>query len=94
VELSQDAFSPRMFLKIPGFKNPAQLFYSYRYETEGIEKALEKAFGTGPLFGHETKAQTRGDLVKVGVIAAMQSIATPYLFANYSRNQQKGDISS
>jgi hypothetical protein len=88
VELSKEAFSPRRLLRVPGFKNAAQMFCSYRYESSGIEHALQKAFGTSHLFGQRKKATA--DQVKVGVIAAEQSSSKPYLFTNYARNHTPG----
>ncbi|KAI9883473.1 MAG: hypothetical protein M1823_004763 [Watsoniomyces obsoletus] len=82
--LSQEAFHPRWFLRDRIFRNAAQLFCTFRYQTDGIEEALKKAFLGGPLFGHYQSAIA--DHVKVGVVAALQHGQHPSLFANYSRD--------
>ena len=82
--LSHKAFSARKVLAMPGFKNVAQIFCSYRYESADIENALLHAFGTDPLFGQVKQAMS--ERVKVGVVAAVRENNRPYLFANYSRN--------
>jgi len=87
MSLIHEAFSARWALKIPGFKNVAQIFYSYRYLSEGIEGSLQRAFGKEPLYGQGRNATA--DLVKVGVVAATMSNKKPYLLANYSRNPTK-----
>lgn len=82
--LSREAFSSRQLLSVPGFKNVAQMFCSYRYEAAGIEKALQGSFGYDPLFGQVEDANS--ERVKVGVVAAVRENNRPYLFSNYSRN--------
>jgi len=82
--LVSTAFSSRQLLAVPGFKNVAQVFCSYRYETGGIEGALRKAFGNHPLYGQTATAVA--EPVRVGVVAASDADRRPYLFANYSRN--------
>jgi hypothetical protein len=84
MNLSNEAFHPRGLLKVPGFKDVAQMFCSYRYSSEGIENALQRAFGKGPLYGQRRDAIA--DPVKVGVVAAITANNRPYIFANYSRN--------
>lgn len=86
--LSNEAFSSRQLLAVPGFKNVAQIFCSYRYESAGIENALVHAFGRDPLFGQVKKALS--ERVKVGVVAAVRENNRPYLFSNYSRNPTHG----
>jgi hypothetical protein len=88
MEFSKKAFAPRELLQVPIFKNVAQLFCSFRYKTDGIEKALQDAFGHGPLFGDSGNGD---DQVKVGVVAAMRENHKPYLFSSYSRNPTKGE---
>jgi hypothetical protein len=82
--LVSTAFSNRELLAVPGFKNVAQIFCSYRYKTDGIEGALKRAFGLHPLYGQIATADS--EPVKVGVVAASDVDKRPYLFANYSRN--------
>lgn len=83
--LSDYAFAERNLLKVPVFKNAAQLFCSYRYKPEGIESVLQKAFGQTRLFGHGQAA--KGDRVKVGVVAGMEAVRQrSVVFANYSRD--------
>lgn len=84
IRLGEEAFAKRYFLKLPVFKSPAQLLYSYRYTSEGINSALQNAFGTGRLFGYNES--TRLDRVMVGVVSSARSSTQPYLFTNYSRN--------
>ena len=86
-ELSHAAFSPRQLLRNSLFKNTAQLFCSYRYESEGIEWALRQAFGTGQLFGQSVDSDhLQENKEKTGVVAGMPGGRRPFLFANYSRN--------
>ena len=84
IDLVNEAFSPRQILKVPVFRNAAQLFCSFRYKSTGIETALQKAFRTNTLFGQNEKALA--DRVKVGVVATASGGLQPCLFANYSRN--------
>jgi patatin-like phospholipase/acyl hydrolase len=91
-DLSKEAFEPRRLLRVPVFKNTAQIFCSYRYDSEGIRSALKTAFGSSPLFGHDKDAI--GDVTKVGVVAAVQSKNRPVLFANYTRNAFSGTFIS
>jgi patatin-like phospholipase/acyl hydrolase len=91
-DLCQSSFSRRLFLQVPGFRHPAQMLFSYRYKTEGVEKALKERFGEESLFGQPKDA--RSDSVKVGVVAAMHSRKRPFLFTNYSRNPTTGKFSS
>ena len=81
---SDQAFSKRQWLKVPMFRHTAQLLYSYRFKSEGIEGALQKAFGQGKLFGFNEV--TSSEKVKVGVVAGVAGGRKPYLFTNYSRN--------
>jgi hypothetical protein len=83
--LSEVAFSKRIGLKLPMFRHTAQLLYSYRYKSEGIESALQQAFGQGPLFGHDKASSP--DTVKVGVVAGVLGERRPYIFTNYSRDE-------
>ena len=86
-KLCRDAFSPRQLLKIPLFRNTAQLFCSYRYESEGIERTLRRTFGPGHLFGQSVDpSHLQENRVKTGVVAGIPGGRRPYLFANYSRN--------
>jgi hypothetical protein len=82
--LANESFSSRELLKVPVFKNVAQIFCSFRYKSDGIDGALQKAFSTDPLFGQTGTAVS--DHAKVGVVASMQATSKPYLFTNYSRN--------
>jgi len=82
--LSCQAFLKRDGLKVPLFRHPAQLLYSYRFESHGIESALRKAFGQGRLYGFN--GNTSSDRVKVGVVAGVAGVTQPILFTNYSRN--------
>ncbi|QDS72494.1 hypothetical protein FKW77_010061 [Venturia effusa] len=88
-DLSHEAFSSRQLLSVPGFKNVAQVFCSYRYESAGIQRALKSAFGLDPLFGQAEGAKC--ERVKVGVVAAVRENSRPYLFSNYSRNPTDSD---
>lgn len=83
-ELSQEAFSKRRWLKVPLFRNAAQLLYSHRFESEGIEGALQKAFRRGRLFGFNEHMSS--ERVKVGVVASVHGSHRPYLLTNYSRD--------
>jgi hypothetical protein len=83
-KLSHEAFSKRQWLKVPMFRHTAQLLYSHRFKSEGINSALQKAFGQGLLFGFN--ASSSSDKVKVGVVAGVSGIRRPFLFTNYSRN--------
>lgn len=82
--LSHEAFSKRQWLKVPMFRHTAQLLYSHRFKSEGIDGALQKAFGQGLLFGFNESSSS--DKVKVGVVAGVTGIRRPFLFTNYSRN--------
>jgi hypothetical protein len=82
--LSETAFSKRMWLRVPMFRHTAQLLYSYRFKSEGIESALQQAFGQGPLFGHNKSSLP--DTVKVGVVSGALGERQPYIFTNYSRD--------
>lgn len=82
--LSETAFSKRMWLKVPLFRHTAQLLYSHRFLSDGIESALKQAFGYGPLFGYND--HSRPDTVKVGVIASAPGGRIPFILANYSRD--------
>jgi hypothetical protein len=66
------------------FRHSAQLLYSHRFLSEGIESALRQAFGQGPLFGYDNRSKP--DTVKVGVVASVPSGRRPYILANYSRD--------
>jgi hypothetical protein len=90
-ELSAKAFSPRKllnYLPLPVFRHSAQLLFSYKYKSQGIEDALQEAFGNGALYGQSKDA--KADLAKVGVVAAVRANDKPYLFANYARNITAG----
>lgn len=82
--LSHEAFSKRQWLKVPMFRHTAQLLYSYRFKSEGIDSALQKAFGQGLLFGFNESSSS--DKVKVGVVSGVSGIRRSFLFSNYSRN--------
>jgi hypothetical protein len=85
--LVTQAFTPRFGANTPVFKHLAQLFYSYRYRTEDIEKALKEAFGSSPqalLFG--STYATKQDTAKVGVVSMSgEDQNKAHLLANYSR---------
>jgi hypothetical protein len=91
IDFSAQSFSHRKLFRVPGFKNVAQFFCSFRYKTEGIESALQDAFGEGPMFGVSRDGK---DQVKVGVVAATGDSQKPYLFSNYSRNPTTGKTHS
>lgn len=80
--LSGRAFSDH--IGIPMFRHTAQLLYSHRYAGEGLDLALQTAFGDGLLFG--SKDTPASEKVKVGVLAGVPGGRRPYLFTNYSRN--------
>jgi hypothetical protein len=82
--LSHQAFSKRYWLKVPMFRHTAQLLYSHRFKSEGIEGALKRAFGQGLLYGFNEASSS--DKVKVGVVAGVSGVRRPFLFSNYSRN--------
>ena len=82
--LGHKAFSKRQWLEVPMFRHTAQLLYSHRFKSEGIESALQEAFGQGLLFGFNESSSS--DKVKVGVVAGVTGIRRPFLFSNYSRN--------
>lgn len=82
--LSCQAFDKRQWLKIPGFRHTAQILYSHRFKSTGIESALQTAFGQDPLFGFSKGLSS--DMVKVGVVAGVPGGRRPYLFTNYSRD--------
>lgn len=82
-KLSNLAFSKRQWLKVPVFRHGAQLLYSHRFMSEGIDGALQKAFSQGYLFGDSYSSVEK---VKVGVVAGVPGGRRPYLFSNYSRN--------
>ncbi|KAH7382108.1 hypothetical protein BKA64DRAFT_713345 [Cadophora sp. MPI-SDFR-AT-0126] len=82
--LSHEAFSKRQWLKVPMFRHTAQLLYSHRFKSEGINSALQKAFGQELLFGFNESSSS--DKVKVGVISGVSGIRRSFLFSNYSRN--------
>jgi hypothetical protein len=81
---SHEAFSKRQWLKVPMFRHTAQLLYSYRFKSGGINSALQRAFGQGLLLGFN--ASSSSDQVKVGAVAGVSGIRRPFLFTNYSRN--------
>ena len=83
LKFREQAFSHRQLLRVPTFKDVAQLFCSFRYQNGGIESALKRAFGRGPPFGQPKRAQ--GDRVKVGVVVGIPGERQPYLFTNYTR---------
>jgi hypothetical protein len=87
--LVSTAFSKRELLTVPGFRNVAQVFCSWRYKTDGIEGALREAFGEDPLYGQTATAVA--EPVRVGVVAASDADRRPYLFANYSRNPSESE---
>ena len=87
-KLSKLAFKPREALRVPKMKNIAQIFCAFRYKSSGIEVALQKAFGSGYLFGQRKNAVA--DRVRVGVVAAMKEDSRPHIFANYSRKRTAG----
>jgi hypothetical protein len=82
--LSNLAFSKRQWLKVPPFRHTAQLLYSHRFKSEGIDGALQKGFGEGLLYGFNKSSSS--DKVKVGVVAGVSGVRRPYLFSNYTRN--------
>jgi hypothetical protein len=84
INLSKQAFSKRKWLREPIVRHAAQLMYSYRYESEGIETALQTAFGHGLLYGFNQSAKS--NRVRTGVVAAVRGHDLPFLFTNYSRN--------
>ena len=83
-KLSKEAFSKRFWLKMRVFRHPAQLLYSHRFEPEGIESALQKAFKKGLLFGYNEHMSS--EKVKVGVVVTIPGTHRPFLLSNYSRN--------
>lgn len=83
--LVDEAFTKRHFLSIPVFKHAAQVLYSFRYRSDGIENALKGAFGNGFLFG--LSKPSRAELVKVGVVSILES-GRSYLLANYRRTNE------
>ncbi|KAL9611586.1 MAG: hypothetical protein Q9167_003775 [Letrouitia subvulpina] len=83
-KLSQEAFSKCRWLKVPLFRNAAQLLYSHRFKSEGIEGALQNAFRQGRLYGFSE--HTSSERVKVGVVASVLGSHRPYLLTNYSRD--------
>ena len=86
IKLSREAFHPRQWLRIPTFRHTAQMLYSYRYKSSGIEGALQEAFSDTPLFGYSDLSQP--DNIKVGVFTASNEDGCPYLLANYTRKMQ------
>ena len=90
--LLHEAFSLREALQhllITPFRNVAQIFCSFRYKSNGIERALTNAFDRGPLFGRS--ATTSPDLVNVAVVATKQENFKYVLITNYNRNQTEGN---
>ena len=85
--LSAQAFAESDHRGIPKFRHSTQLLYSHRYKGEGLNGALQRAFGQGLLFG-SSKSST-SEKVKVGVLAAVPGGRRPYLFTNYSRNSAR-----
>ena len=84
-KLSQEAFSERRWLKNRLFRHAAKFLYSHRFESEGIENALQTAFPLqGRLFGFSEYMSS--ERVKVGVVASVLGSHRPYLLTNYSRD--------
>ena len=82
--LSDRAFSKRFGLKVPIYRHAAQLLYSHRFDSAGIEGALQQAYGHGNLFGYNEASSS--EKVKVGVAVGVPGGRRPYLLTNYSRN--------
>jgi hypothetical protein len=86
--LSKDAFQKRKWFKYTILRYIAPLMYPDKYKSEGIERALHKAFGDGPLFGHESYARSsKADRVRVGVVACTRDGRELFLFSNYARDK-------
>jgi len=83
--LSKVAFGmKRRWLKYSIVRHLAQFMYTHKYKSAGIEKALQKAFGYGLLFGYD--CASTGDRVRVGVVACAPTRRLPLLFTNYTRD--------
>ncbi|KAK3358353.1 hypothetical protein B0T24DRAFT_685617 [Lasiosphaeria ovina] len=68
-------------------------FCTFKYRSDGINNALEEAFGRDSyLFGHgRTSSFTRsGDSVKVGVVSCLEGRSQPCLIANHNRKTRQG----
>ena len=93
--LMKAAFQKRFLSKVAGIGLVAKLFYSYKYETEGIDGALQDAFGTGTddvLYSLQSAAQ---DSVKIGAVATSSDAAPKMcLLSNYLRDWDPQHIRS
>ncbi|KAF4996592.1 hypothetical protein FDECE_12381 [Fusarium decemcellulare] len=95
--LAKKAFTPRTGLGNPIIKSLVQPFFSFTYTSDGINGALQSAFGEDAyLFGPKRGGRSRRksfeasaggvDRVKVGVVTTRLGRGQPCLIANYSRN--------
>ena len=86
-ELTQQAFQHRLGMQVPIVRHIVQFFYSARYESGGIEGALQKAFGSTSdtvLLDSQRDAQ---NCTKFGVMTTSgDGQERPYLLANYTRD--------
>ncbi|CAF9904931.1 MAG: hypothetical protein HETSPECPRED_004827 [Heterodermia speciosa] len=88
--LSLQAFSNQDSKGPSLFRHSAQFLFSHRYKGEGLNSALQAAFGRQPLLFGPNEYST-SEKVKVGVLAAVPGGRRPYLFTNYSRNPTSPD---
>jgi len=91
-DLIVDAFTKRRRLKIPAISRVVEPFCTFKYQSIGIDNALQDAFGGGEyLFGQSTMPTASGaDIVKVGVVSCLEGQNQPCLIANYGRNPRPG----
>jgi hypothetical protein len=88
--LSKKAFTKRRSLDKPAISWLFQPFCTFRYQSDGINQALQTAFGDGFLFG-QTKSNPEEheaccDMVKMGVVSCLEGRCQPCLITNYNRN--------
>ncbi|KAF8538684.1 acyl transferase/acyl hydrolase/lysophospholipase [Trichophaea hybrida] len=82
-ELSRKAFNSRKGSSVPIWGLIVEARHHGKYETRGLEEALKKIFGNGPIFGTNQNCEKRLP-TKVGVTTTSSNHHT-YLLANYNR---------
>lgn len=86
--LSKKAFTKRRSLDIPAISWLFEPFCTFRYQSDGINQALQSAFGKEFLFGQPKMRayEVSGDKVIIGVVSCLEGRNQPCLIANYNRN--------
>ena len=87
VRLCEQAFTPREFNKVAGFKQATTLKHGSKYKTQPLLRVLHDAFGAEQLYGGPRKSYLQYD-TKVAVTATSGTGERAVVLANYSRQDE------